>query len=629
MGGFARRMLVPEKHYKRVNKYVNPTDLRGKLTYELATETALNQMPEDGTAPDKLEFHPDHVLSSWVRNEVILRYRVACIEDEKGIENFPRAVTIAGLIKEGKRHTKDDSPSSRNNYVMGWSNEKKKAALLAQRSGLIDIISVSEEAVERCKKRETRFNQALFACNYISTHDGFENINTSGIAKAIQKIDEQITQLREGSATLQTLGRQLTDVQFRKSKAENEHKKLVGSEALCKNRLEQFNNESEQLKPLLVNLTEADKEALLIFQQGHADMLAAARLDNLERLYEDFKQNLSAETDRLGRSFYSAKLKITQQISRIKNPADLILKFPDWPADVAQLSSEAEDVAEYSEWLDKLVKEDLPKYRRQFETFINTTITHKIASLNATLLKWERDIEDHIKSLNSSLAGIIFNRLPDTYIQLGRRKMPAGSPVKDFKAQLLAALPQETNWQQASFEAKNAHFIEKVLPLITKLEKDEYRKGLLDVRNWFEFWADERYCSNNELKKTYRQMGQLSGGEKAQVTYTILCSAIAYQFGITRKTRSNKSLRFIAVDESFSNQDEEKSTYLMDLCRELHLQVLVVTPNDKVNLVQDYIAHVHFAQRPAARNSTLYNMTIKEFKAQMDAAKEKEVAELN
>ena len=114
-------------------------------------------------------------------------------------------------------------------------------------------------------------------------------------------------------------------------------------------------------------------------------------------------------------------------------------------------------------------------------------------------------------------------------------------------------------------------------------------------------------------------MGQLSGGEKAQLTYTILCSAIAYQFGITREGIKSKSLRFIAVDESFSNQDEEKATYLMELCKQLHLQLLVVTPSDKIQIVQDFIAHVHLAQRVQNRNSIMYNMTIKELKEKINA----------
>jgi uncharacterized protein YPO0396 len=193
--------------------------------------------------------------------------------------------------------------------------------------------------------------------------------------------------------------------------------------------------------------------------------------------------------------------------------------------------------------------------------------------------------------------------------------------IKEFRNRLLDALPQAANWQQSSYAEKALHFRQKVQPLIGSLEENEtYRNRVMDVRNWFEFWADEKYKNTNELKKTYRQMGQLSGGEKAQLTYTILCSAIAYQFGITREGKNSKSLRFIAVDESFSNQDEEKATYLMELCKQLHLQLLVVTPSDKIQIVQDFIAHVHLVQRVNNRHSVIYNMTIKELQERMQNA---------
>jgi uncharacterized protein YPO0396 len=235
--------------------------------------------------------------------------------------------------------------------------------------------------------------------------------------------------------------------------------------------------------------------------------------------------------------------------------------------------------------------------------------------------KWERDINNSVHRLNQSLGGINFNRLPDTYIQLGKRPVPSGTDIKEFRGRLLDALPQAANWQQSSFEEKSRHFTQKVQPLIDELDKNEsYRNRVMDVRNWFEFWADEKYRNTDELKKTYRQMGQLSGGEKAQLTYTILCSAIAYQFGITREGKNSRSLRFIAVDESFSNQDEEKATYLMELCKQLHLQLLVVTPSDKIQIVQNFIAHVHLVQRVNNRHSVLYNMTIKELKERIEEA---------
>jgi uncharacterized protein YPO0396 len=240
--------------------------------------------------------------------------------------------------------------------------------------------------------------------------------------------------------------------------------------------------------------------------------------------------------------------------------------------------------------------------------------------LNEELESWERKIKNSISTLNGSLSGINFNRLPDTYIQLGIRPV-TDTAVKEFRHKLLHALPQAADWQQNSFEEKALHFRQNVQTLINSLEENEsHRAKVLDVRNWFEFWADEKFRETHELKKTYRQMGQLSGGEKAQLTYTILCSAIAYQFGITREGRNAKSLRFIAVDESFSNQDEEKATYLMELCKQLHLQLLVVTPSDKIQIVEDFIAHVHLVQRVNNRHSILFNMTKKELKAKKTLA---------
>jgi uncharacterized protein YPO0396 len=289
-------------------------------------------------------------------------------------------------------------------------------------------------------------------------------------------------------------------------------------------------------------------------------------------------------------------------------------RFTDWIGDTQQLPMEREYAEEYLEWLNKLQTENLPRYKKDFERLLHDTAVIKMGVLNEELESWERKIKNSITTLNSSLSGINFNRLPDTYIQLGIRPV-TDTAIKEFRHRLLNALPQAADWQQNSFEEKALHFKQNVQSLINALDENEsYRARVLDVRNWFEFWADEKFRETHELKKTYRQMGQLSGGEKAQLTYTILCSAIAYQFGITREGRNAKSLRFIAVDESFSNQDEEKATYLMELCKQLHLQLLVVTPSDKIQIVEDFIAHVHLVQRVNNRHSILFNMTKKELK---------------
>lgn len=626
---FSTRLLVPDKYYKKVNKYVNRENLRARFVYEHVTDNALVQYADEGTVHDKLEFHPDHKLGSWVEQQVIRQFNYACIDDEKTLDRYARALTLNGLIKNGQRHEKDDRPDRNDpsRYVLGWNNEKKKQALFKKRDSLSDVLQQSAEITERCLNKGKRLQQQFYAHNRIQEHAGFEELDIAGLQRAIHKLKEQINALTKENKALTQLKKQLEETRDRKEAVQNGQDKLVREEGVINQQLETLIRQLDGLKLIVEQITPEEKDLLLQFQQQQSAFLSQITLENLDMQFNSFREAKQAGLEKLQTGLQKTETSLNRAILLIKNPSGVLTqKYPDWSGDVVDFSEEAQYANEYIEWMDKLSSENLPRYKRDFENYISDTITYKIGGLNEELDKWEREISNSIVKLNQSLSGINFNRMPDTYVQLRKQPVQAGSEIREFKLQLLDALPQAANWQQSSFEEKTLHFTQKIQPLIAELDaSDTYRNKVMDVRNWFEFWADEKYRSNNETRKTYRQMGQLSGGEKAQLTYTILCSAIAYQFGITREGRASKSLRFIAVDESFSNQDEEKATYLMELCKQLHLQLLVVTPSDKIQIVQDFIAHVHLVQRVQNRHSVIYNMTIKELKDKMEGVEPEKV----
>lgn len=612
--GFSLRLLVPDKHYKKVTRYINQTNLRARLVYYHVKDT-IQTLAEDQTVYYKLDFHPDHKLSDWVQQQIVQQFSYVCLEDEKTIERYDKAITINGLVKNRDRHEKDDRPNVNDagRYVMGWNNERKKEALISRRNKLTDDLANAAEIIERCRNRAARLQKQFYALSRLQEHEGFTALDIAGLQRIIHKTEEQIKELSKSNNQLKALTSQLEQILAQRSTAERKWETATGEKTTLQNRVNAMQQQKESLQVLLQHITTENKDELLQFQQQHAVTLGTVSLDTIDETYRVFKDKLDAEAQQVQQQLYKEETHLNRSISQIKNPSPSILqRFPDWYSDVQFLPDEAAYAEEFKEWLDKLTTENLPKYRRDFENFINDTITYKIGGLNEEMEKWEREINNSVNKLNYSLSAINFNRLPDTYIQLGKRSVPDAT-IKAFRNALLDALPQAANWQQSKFEEKALHFRQKVQPLIDSLDESEtYRARVMDVRNWFEFWADEKYRNTDELKKTYRQMGQLSGGEKAQLTYTILCSAIAYQFGITREGKNSRSLRFIAVDESFSNQDEDKATYLMELCKQLHLQLLVVTPSDKIQIVQDYIAHVHLVQRVNNRNSVMYNMTIKE-----------------
>ena len=126
---------------------------------------------------------------------------------------------------------------------------------------------------------------------------------------------------------------------------------------------------------------------------------------------------------------------------------------------------------------------------------------------------------------------------------------------------------------------------------------------------------------NMLLKQFYNDSASLSGGEKAKLTYTILASAIAYQFALDKK--DSGSFRFVIIDEAFSKSDAANSEYAMKLFKQLDLQVMVVTPLDKINIVEDYISSIHMTENKNTDDSRLISMTIEKYKEQSEKTEEK------
>ncbi len=135
--GLRLRLLIPDKHYKKVTKYINQTNTGTRLIY-YHVKDVFHLHAEEGTVFDKLDFHPDHKMAAWVQQQIIQQFNYSCVETDKELERFEKAVTLNGLIKSRDRHEKDDRPGQNDpaRYVMGWNNEKKKEALLKRRDFL-------------------------------------------------------------------------------------------------------------------------------------------------------------------------------------------------------------------------------------------------------------------------------------------------------------------------------------------------------------------------------------------------------------------------------------------------------------------------------------------------------------
>lgn len=621
---FALRLIVPTKYYSSVNQYVNSNNLKGRIRYDKYDDQDYlknfkNKTLSEKSLINKIEIKPKTQYYDWIENYLESQFDFVCVDNLSEFEQFHEmAITQNGLIKFKRgKHEKDDRPhiARKENYVLGWDNKEKLSSLKKE---LINLQNQQTENKKAIANKNTEIkNLGLFKdeChNLFSKFEKYDDINWQSYANEIQEKTEQkdklektnnrVKQLQEDLKKVKDALKQLSDVQiFNKGQEIFTKKDEVGT-------IEQsIRNNKSIYEPLgIVDVS--------MFEKQYPDLLNIEYV-TFETSREKFQKENSRQTRELQEKKERKEREVIIKINDFKQPSEAISsKFKDWRSDVNSLpdSTHLDLISEYQNFLARLENDNLPKFEKKFNDYLQETITNKVGDFRMFFENWSDSIKENIEHLNESLKEIDFKNKPQTYIQLVAPNK-INDEVKEFRKLLEEAVPNVYQMEK-NIEGRKHHFNNHIQPFIERFDKEEWRKKVMDVRFWFSYKAEEFYKETNQKFKTYEAMGQLSGGEKAQLTYTILGSAIAYQFGLTRYNQGleSKSFRFIAIDEAFKAQDEDKARYLITLCKQLHLQLLVVTPSDNIHIVENDISFVHFVERKEERHSWLYDMPIEQFK---------------
>jgi uncharacterized protein YPO0396 len=142
-----------------------------------------------------------------------------------------------------------------------------------------------------------------------------------------------------------------------------------------------------------------------------------------------------------------------------------------------------------------------------------------------------------------------------------------------------------------------------------------WTKFVTDVRNWYTFAASERYREDDAEYEHYADSGGKSGGQKEKLAYTILAASLAYQFKLEWGATKSRTFRFAVIDEAFGRGSDESTRFALELFGRLGLQLLIVTPLQKIHVIEPYVSAVGFVDNPHSNNSRLQTLTIEEYRA--------------
>ena len=112
------------------------------------------------------------------------------------------------------------------------------------------------------------------------------------------------------------------------------------------------------------------------------------------------------------------------------------------------------------------------------------------------------------------------------------------------------------------------------------------------------FSASERWREDDTEYEHYTDSAGKSGGQKEKLAYTILAASLAYQFKLDWGAARSRTFRFAVIDEAFGRGSDESTRFALELFRRLGLQLLIVTPLQKIHVIEPYVSAVGFVDNP-------------------------------
>lgn len=616
---FGLSLLVSESDYKHVAAWVDATHLKGRLVYYLvrldSKEGGVHLHP--ASLVKKLSIKPDSSYYSWVEKELATRFDYACCTDIRQFHREPMAVTEKGQIKShGKRHEKDDRKDikDRSNYILGWTNEAKIQTLKQHRRELEKQMQALSVTLSDLDTRKKTLQKNLNDLIRLDEFRDFCDLDWKSVTLEIARLIADKEKLEAASDVLKILTLQLETLEKEIDVTEQDLKQARD--------IRSKNEEKQQQTLLGIKNCEANLASARDMDADLRDALFK-QLESMRRK-ELEKHTLTIESCD-GREKELRKIiqdRIDSLDKRIGTLNDRIVKAMhgyrrDFPLETREVDDTVSSGPEYEAMLTQLLTDNLPRFETRFKELLNENTIREVANFQSQLLRERETIRERIERINQSLSDIEYN--PGRYIVLEAQLNP-DIDIRDFQQQLRACT------EGALTGSEEDHYSEsKFLQVRTLIERFRGREGtsdidkrwrrkVTDVCNWFVFAASERWQEDQSEYEHYTDSGGKSGGQKEKLAYTVLAASLAYQFGLEWGAIRSRTFRFVAIDEAFGRGSDESTRYSLELFKKLNLQLLIITPLQKIHIIEPYVSAVGLVYCQDGQVSRLRNMSVTEYR---------------
>ena len=569
----------------------------------------------------KLAIKGDSPYFDWLEREVAHRFDLVCCTTQEEFRREKKAITQAGQIKSpGERHEKDDRHrlDDRSRYVLGWSNAAKIAVLEGKAKQQHSELTKLAGRISLLQQEQKTLKDRLTILSKLDEYPDFSDLDWQPLAVAIARLETEKRDLEATSNILQTLTEQLAVLEQELHETERQLDDRKDKRSKIEQKISGIMELQQQTAGLLAEagaeVTTRFPMLQLMRKEAFGDQsLTVESCDNREREMRDWLQvKIDGEERKLSR----LGEKIIRAMTEYKE---------EWKLETREVDVNIAAGPEYRSMFAQLQADDLPRFEGRFKDLLNENTIREVANFQSQLARERETIKERITRLNESLTQIDFNA--GRYITL-EAQMNLDADIRDFQSELRACTEGSlTGSDDAQYS--EAKFLQ-VRRIIDRFQGREayadldrrWTAKVTDVRNWFVFAASERWREDDSEHEHYADSGGKSGGQKEKLAYTVLAASLAYQFGLEWGAVRSRSFRFVVIDEAFGRGSDESAQYGLQLFAQLNLQLLIVTPLQKIHIIEPFVSSVGFVHNQEGRCSVLRNLTIEEYRAEKEKALE-------
>jgi uncharacterized protein YPO0396 len=616
--GVGLRLLVPDSHYAAVLRFVNETNMGGRLQLHHVRASFMGAAPveaEPNTLAGKLFLvDPAHVCAAEAADVVAAAGDHVCVDGPDLFPRFRRAVTDAGLYKDSDRLAiKDDRrPLKQSDFIYQGDVAAKIDALTVDLAQAEEAYQRARRAADDIAAERQRWRDRAAA--YRAICEQFPQWNQIDTETA----DGHADRLRDQYELLLAEHPDIEALNARADQCWEEIQTLMTRRGAIQSRRDDLDGRRTRLLELSERLTPAFVSEPLteLLNRYAADVPVTLELLNPEPHREAVFTAIRREREQLRES----RRRSYDELARILNTFDTA--FPEAiPNDSDVFDERVHDYVALCRHIDE---RELPEAYDRMMRLVTEQAPDAILTLHRVAEQETRRISEQIARVNTGLGSVEFNRGTRLTLRATPRSLTAVAELTEIVKAISRRIAEVGLGDKQAILDQYADILRLRNRLASTAPEDKaWTRDALDVRNRFTFDCAEWDTHTEELIRTHSNAGDNSGGEQEKLMAFCLAGALSFNLAAPCTVESDEANRPVfaqlMLDEAFSKSDPQFAQQALQAFRKFGFQLVIVATVQNATTIQPYIDSVVMVSKKEATGrdarpvATVASKTISEF----------------